>query len=171
MKVFRIEAVGGDLDTGRRHQRLRKQEAFWIFILGSLTPGGLNEDPEIHKKSIKLRLGYAYIGGLFSDSIGKSKCQTVIHFIVWLYTYNIRPPSMSYLCMRSYLPIWTCWFPCWFPCQPLVVWEYQHVTPCNPHSFGGDVSPWGIFLPTTTQHYLTAFMGISSGRSLPHILG
>lgn len=49
MRVFGIEAIGGDLDRGRRHQRLCTREAFWIFTLGSLTPGWLNEEPEIHK--------------------------------------------------------------------------------------------------------------------------
>lgn len=49
MRVFGIESIGGDLDSGRKHQRLCKHEAYWIFTLGSLAPGGLNEDPEIHK--------------------------------------------------------------------------------------------------------------------------
>lgn len=49
MKVFGIESIGRELDIGRRYQRLCKREAFWIFTLGSLAPGGLNEDPEVHK--------------------------------------------------------------------------------------------------------------------------
>lgn len=47
MRVFGIESIGGELDSGRKHQRLCKREAYWIFTLGSLAPGGLNKDPEI----------------------------------------------------------------------------------------------------------------------------
>lgn len=48
LKLFGIEAIKKNHDEGVRFQTLCRRETFWIFSLGSLAPGGLNEDLEVH---------------------------------------------------------------------------------------------------------------------------
>lgn len=44
-----IEAIPqGTLTENERFSLLCKREVFWIYNLGSLSPGGLNEDLEVH---------------------------------------------------------------------------------------------------------------------------
>lgn len=44
LKVFGIEAIKKDDDTGRRFRRICRQESFWIFTLGFMAPAGMNKD-------------------------------------------------------------------------------------------------------------------------------
>ena len=48
LELFGIEAISMTLPEGERFAILCKQETFWIFTLGSMSPGGLNEELEVN---------------------------------------------------------------------------------------------------------------------------
>ena len=43
-----LESIPDTLPGAERYKRLCQQESFWIYPLGTLVPGGLNEEIKIH---------------------------------------------------------------------------------------------------------------------------
>lgn len=48
LRVWVIEAMPRGLPAAERFKRLCQQKAYWIYSLGTLSPGGLNEELETH---------------------------------------------------------------------------------------------------------------------------
>lgn len=49
MCVCEMDSISNSLPVAKRFKRLCQQETFWIYSLNTLTPGGLNEENEIHR--------------------------------------------------------------------------------------------------------------------------
>lgn len=48
LSVWVIESIPAKYPAAERYKRLCQQETYWIYSLGTLAPGGLNEDIEVH---------------------------------------------------------------------------------------------------------------------------